>query len=536
MPAAVAVPPGGWAARRLGRRWLRCDTKRSHRRPEGDRERSSVRPVSTFLPPRCRAGPHPLAGRDPPGDGALMRTAPELRLDLRIDRADPLPLPRQVADGIRELVARGVLGPDEPVPATRPLAAQLGVSRGTVVAAYDQLLAEGYLVATIGRGTVVNPGLARIHPRPDPALRSPARRATSAITIDLRPGRPWHSSVANSAWRAAWRDAASHPFDAPGSDSGVPAVVAELAEHLRRMRGVLRPPGQLFVTAGAREGLALLLHALNLPSRVGVENPGYPSLRRVPARLGASVLPLRADDAGLVIDELPTHDPPPVVLVTPSHQYPLGGSLPVPRRQELLAWAHRHGVWLVEDDYDSELRYTSQPLPALASLDDPVSGRVITLGTFSTTVGPGLGAGFLAAPRSLVGALAETRRDLGQPVSLVTQQALAGYLGSGELRRHTQRMRRLYLRRRELVVAAFADRPGLMSPMDGGLHAVITFTGDETAVIRRLAAAGVLVSPLSSYWAGAGRRTGIVLGFGGASEDQLVAGLALIRDTLPADG
>ncbi len=303
-----------------------------------------------------------------------------------------------------------------------------------------------------------------------------------------------------------------------------------MADHLRQMRGVVRAPEHIVVTAGAREGLALLLTALGLPRRVGVEVPGYPSLRRVPERLGATVVGLRVDDLGLVTDDLPTRAVPSVVLVTPSHQHPLGGSLPVGRRRALLAWARAHGVWVVEDDYDSELRYTSEPLPALAALDDPATGRVVTLGTFATTLAPGVGAGFLVAPEPVLPRLAATRADLGQPVSAVTQRALAGYLASGELRRHTQRMRALYRRRRRWVAEALSGLPGVsVSPMDGGLHAVVRTARPEADVLADAAASGVLVTGLSAYWAGAEPgASGVVLGFGAADDAALARGLAVL--------
>ena len=264
---------------------------------------------------------------------------------------------------------------------------------------------------------------------------------------------------------------------------------------------------------------------------VGVEDPGYPSLRRVPPRLGSSVMPLPTDDAGLVCDDLPTGtDAPDVVVVTPSHQYPLGGSLPVARRQALLDWARREHVVIVEDDYDSELRYTSAPLPALAALDDPEDGCVVTLGTFAKTLGPGLGVGFLVAPERLVEDLRRTRTDLGQPVSQVAQWAMADYLASGELRRHTQRMRREYRRRRGLVLELLGDLPdSRVKAMDGGLHAVVESEILEVELLDRIRANGVVVAGLADYWsrpaAGAG---GIVLGYGGVPVDELRAGLAVI--------
>jgi GntR family transcriptional regulator/MocR family aminotransferase len=459
-----------------------------------------------------------------------MRTAGDVTLPLAVDRTDPRPLPRQLADELRSAIGNGLVAAGEPVPATRALAQRLGVSRGTVVAAYDQLLAEGYLLGRVGHGTVVNPALREVHPPSTARSTSGSSAPTRTHLIDLRPGQPWTADVVNAGWRAAWRRAAARPL-APLPAAGLPELRSEIADHLRRMRGVRRAADHVLVTAGARDGLGLLLATLGTGRRVGVEDPGYPSLRRVPARLGSVVLPLPTDEAGLVCDDLPTGtNAPHVVVVTPSHQYPLGGSLPIARRQALLDWARREHVVIVEDDYDSELRYTSAPLPALAALDDPEDGCVVTLGTFAKTLGPGLGVGYLVAPERLVDDLRRARTDLGQPVSQVAQWALATYLASGELRRHTQRMRREYKRRRALVLELLGEVPDArVKAMDGGLHAVVESDVGEAELIGRIREHGVVVAGMADYWSrpasGAG---GIVLGYGGVTMNELRTGLGVI--------
>lgn len=465
-----------------------------------------------------------------------VRNSPEITLPLRLDPGAPAPLATQLAGRLRTLVAEAVLAPGDTLPSTRALAAHLGVARGTVVSAYDQLLAEGYLSAATGRSTVVNPQLRAVHPRPP--RRHRALPPEPAPAYDLRPGRPWPGEVVGPAWKAAWREASAAPLTGPVPVLGLPELRLAWSDHLRRMRAVVRDPAQIAVTGGGREGLALLLLALadGRPLRVGVEDPGYPSLRRVPARFGASVLPLPVDGSGLRVDDLPRGAAAPeVLLVTPSHQYPLGGSLPADRRQALLEWARANRVVLVEDDYDSELRYTSSPLPALAALDDPEDGNTVLLGTLSKTLTPALGMGFLALPGHLVPRVAATRRDLGQPVGAVAQRAIASYLAAGALRLHTQRMRNRYRRRRAQVVAALTGVPGArVYPMDGGLHAVVETERPEADVVARLAAAGVEVSPLSEYWSGSGNRPGIVFGFGAVSEAELATALALVADAVRA--
>lgn len=467
-----------------------------------------------------------------------MRTPAEVRLAVRLDRTASDPLPVQLADQVRAAVAAGVLAPGEPLPSTRALAGHLGVARGTVVHAYDQLLAEGYLAASGGRGTVVHPRLARVGAPRTASGTGPRGAAPAEDLLDLRPGRPSTDRLTTAAWRAAWREAAVDALDASHDAAGSWALRVQLADHLRRMRGAVRPVEAIVVTSGAREGLRLLLEALP-PGPVGVEDPGYPTLRQVPARLGRPVVGLPADARGLVTDALPDAGVPAVVVVTPSHQYPLGGSLPVDRRLALLAWARRHAVWVVEDDFDAELRYSSQPLPALAALDDAADPRVVTLGTFARTLTPALGVGYLAAPPPVAGRLAAVRAELGQPASLLVQEALARYLAGGELRRHVQRMRRLYRARRALVREALDDLPGVrVYPMDGGLHAVVETDAPEEAVVAAVREQGVRVDALSTYWAsGVAGRTphGLVLGIGGTTDAEFAAGLAAVsRAVAPA--
>ena len=460
-----------------------------------------------------------------------MRQVPEVALPIVLDRTTGGPLPNQIADSIRRLATAGVLRSGEAVPSSRALARHLGVSRGTVIVAYDQLLAEGWLVAVPGAATSINPQLPRSWISPPAVDAGSASQLEEPPRLDLRPGRPLQDAVAGPSWRAAWRVAAAAPVGVGVPPLGWLPLRAAVVEHLRRLRGFSCEPDRVAVTAGGREGLGLLLYASGAKD-VGVEDPGFPSLRRVLHRHNVGVRSLSTDDRGLVTSLLPETEPPDAVIVTPAHQYPLGGTLHIDRRLALLSWARRHGVLVIEDDYDSELRYASEPLPALASLD---ADRVALLGTFSKTLTPALATGFVVLPRRLVGAVESVRGDLGQPVSLVTQRAVAAYLASGALVRHTQRMRRVYRRRRNHVVDALAGLPGVrVSPMDGGLHAVVQFDLDERPVINALRAQGLAVASLAEYWASEppGAQRGFVFGFGGVCDDDLAEGLFTIRATL----
>lgn len=476
-----------------------------------------------------------------------MTARSSVELTVVLERSGALPLPVQLADGIRSQVASRALAPGDALPSTRLLASRLGVSRGTVVAAYDQLIGEGYLRAEQGRPTTVHPGLERIHPSTpaslpgsapspwpgSPSSFSPAPRtsgfgegpiphpapvADDAVDglpvreehlLDLRPGQPDTSRVEGPAWRAAWRHAAGQPLPVRPDPAGQGVLRRASAEHLRLMRALPASPDRLVITAGAREGLSLLLGTLSARSgrarlRVGVETPGYPTLRAAVEALGHERVACPVDDDGLRVDLLPAgDDAPDVLIVTPSHQYPLGGSLSLQRRLELLEWAQRHDVLIVEDDFDSELRYVGAPLPTLSALD-PTGASVALLGTFSALLSPALATGYLVLPDPWLDPVLERRRQLGVPVSALTQAAIAHLLDSGYLRRHTRRMRSVYARRRDRIRAAFAEtRRARLAPMHGGVDVVITTDDEEAAVVGRCRDAGLLVGRRSAYWSAA---------------------------------
>lgn len=486
-------------------------------------------------------------------------------------------IPGQIVDQIRSLVAEGRLRPGDPLPSSRTLATRIGVSRGSVTSAYDQLAVEGYLEADRGSTRITtelsglgaegftgnNPAAITVgsaSPRRGPhAPSSPAsgrartwtenrdsiagvaEKSRDLALLDLRPGTPDTSSLANTTWRAAWRAAAADPslgYEPQGS----PHLRNQLSEYLRLMRSVIRSPDDLLVTAGARDGLRILLMTLHeregRPLVVAVEDPGYPSLHKVPQALGHRIVPIPLDDQGLDPARLPSGaDRPDVVLVTPSHQYPMGASMPAPRRLELIQWAAENRAILVEDDYDSELRYVGDPLPALAALDEQGTS-VVTLGSFAKVLTPGLGLGYLLMPSHVRKELVRLKGDAGPPVSGILQDAMTRFMADGGLQRHTARMRRSYRRRRDMLATAFdtaKDHPGVeVLPMDGGLHAVIRLptAAAEEQVIDDARRRGVAVGALGTYWSGGSGRAGVVVGFGGLSEQRFERGLTLLRESL----
>lgn len=429
----------------------------------------------------------------------------------------PEPMAVQIAAEIRRLVAAGALEPGQPVPSSRALASQLGVSRGTVVAAYDQLVAESYLVATPGGKTRIHPDTSA-RPVAASAGARPARRATTAAGMglggdhDRRESRPAQLDltphvhlpvvVDDSSWREAWRAAATPQQGAPNqpgeSVQGLAQLREAIAEHLRLMRSMVVDPADIFVTTGARDGLALVLAALGADSgpqsAVGFESPGYPGLRRVMTRVGVEALPLAVDAQGLVASELPAAVG--AILVTPNHLYPVGGSMPAPRRFELLARAEGRGVLVIEDDLDSEYRHVGAILPSLWEL---APQSVVHLGTFNQVLTPDARIGYLIAPAALHAGLLAARGDLGSGASAIAQRAVASYLSGGGLRRHLIRRRREIVRRREVVSAALGE---FGVQMNAGANAIVELPSHAVSldVQRSCAEVGVLVGDLGAYW------------------------------------
>ncbi len=274
--------------------------------------------------------------------------------------------------------------------------------------------------------------------------------------IDLQPGVSWADGIEPAMWRRAWRQAGAHLPSRWPDPHGRPELREEIAAYLRRSRGLTVTPEQVLVTQGVSSGLTLLADALLAAGdKVGVEEPGYPTGREVLRRAGGRVVPCRVDAYGILPGELPGDLR--LLYTTPAHQYPLGGRLPVNRRQALITWARAAGAVVVEDDYDSEFRYDVGPLPALHSMDPEV---IVYLGTASKVLSTAFGAGWLVAPPALVDELAALRPRLGVRIPEPVQHAVLALLRSGDLERHVRKMRLEYARRRAVLVDGLTHGDG----------------------------------------------------------------------------
>ncbi|WGW10594.1 PLP-dependent aminotransferase family protein [Saxibacter everestensis] len=482
-----------------------------------------------------------------------MRHAFPMNLVLQTLRPPTRTAREHLLEQLRAALLSGQVVAGEPMPSTRALATAMKVSRGTVVAVYEELAGEGYVVCVPCSGTFVADDLPA---ESSPPLHRPTRTSEekasptadrSSAVINLSPGGPSTSFQTNHDWVVAWRNAVKRDLPSvPPPFTGDPELRALIADHLRAARGVQCDADDIVVNAGTSDGLGLLLLGLRddgpAGARIATENPGYPTARRVITRFGATPVPIAVKNGGMDPDELArTPGPFSAVLLTPSHQYPLGGRLPVAARLAMLAWGQRTGAVIIEDDYDSEFRHGSPSLPAIASLDN--DRRVVLMGSFSKTLTPWLRCGFLVIPDpELRSRVIDVRATLGQPVSGLVQTALAEFLRGGGLRRHLTRVGRAYAHRRSLVIAATADlAPRIrLDGIEGGLHATLSWEDGRTAedTVAFLAERGVEVASLGAYYHGAAppERQGIVFGYGAPTDLELRAALQEIRIALQRQG
>jgi GntR family transcriptional regulator / MocR family aminotransferase len=454
---------------------------------------------------------------------------PALELLLSLDRGRAEPLRLQLEAELRAAIRAGRLTAGSALPPSRALALSLGVSRGVVVDAYEQLMAEGYLTARTGAGTRVSRAVSLSEP--PPVQHSPP----PALRFDFHPGHPDLSRFPRAAWiRALQAALETTPYRALGyGDPRGSATLREaLASYLGRLRGTIADTERTVITTGQLQGLVLVLRALRRGGarRIALEDPGFFWHRAAIAHLGLECTPIAVDDEGLDVGSLRTVDAD-AVLVTPAHQAPTGAVLSPRRRAELLDWAESRRAWIVEDDYDAEYRYDRAPVGALQGL---ASERVVYSGSASKTLAPALRIGWLLLPHELADSVIGEKAvdDLGSPV--LEQLALAEFLGRGEFDRHLRRMRPRYRARREALVAAVGRHmpEARLTGVSAGLHtlALLPSCTDEAALVAEAADRGILVHGLSTarFEARSGP-PGLIIGYGNiaaASIDHGVRELA----------
>lgn len=463
---------------------------------------------------------------------ARLRTSSALELLVPLDRADPEPLHRQLERRLRDSVRSGRLGEGSLLPSTRALSRQLGVSRGIVVEAYEQLIAEGYLASRPGGATQV----ARTG-APVPA--TPPRPAAAAIAFDFRPGRPDVSQFPRATWLRSIRRVLN---EAPNErlsyldGRGMPELREALASYLNRVRGTAANPDNIIISTGFTQGMLLVAGVLRAAGarRVAMEEPAQGEARRTIRTSGLETVSVPVDDVGIRVDRLDALQVD-AVLVTPAHQYPTGGVLPAERRKALATWAARSGALIIEDDYDAEFRYDREPIGAIQGL---CLDQVVYIGSASKVLAPGLRLGWLLVPPHLVEPIATAKKaaDLGS--SAIDQLAFADFLSRGELDRHLRRLRPIYRRRRDAMLVALRRHLPAIRPVgaSAGLHVLAWLPDDvdEAALIEAATAAGIGLEGAASTTASSSRG-GVIFGYGSidvGAIDEGIRRLAAVIETI----
>ncbi len=465
------------------------------------------------------------------------------------------PLYRQLYDRIRQAILCGNLSPGSKLPSTRALSQQLCTSRNTVMNAFVQLLAEGYLTGRIGSGTYVSRSLPEQHlyaprttSRPkEKANRNaaPSRRGAALMSIPssysrqqeticaFRHGLPAVDAFPFDLWaRLTARIWRRKPYRLLhyGDPAGYRPLREAIAAYLGTSRGVRCSPDQVIVVSGSQQAIELAANVLlDAGDGVWVENPGYLGARGALSAAGLRLFPVQVDEHGF---NLPDRVDPAsrirMAYVTPAHQYPLGMMMSMARRIALLDWAQQTNAWVLEDDYDSEYRYSGRPLAALQGIDP--HGRVIYVGTFSKVLFPSLRIAYLVVPSALVDAFVSARMSTDTHTSTMTQAVVAEFLASGQFTRHIRRMRQLYAERQEMLLRAGNRELGEMiefGSTDAGMHLVAWFRDGSDDRIRtaQAAARGIAVTPLSSLGQMKNEKSGVLLGYTAFNSRTILEGV-----------
>lgn len=463
-------------------------------------------------------------------------------LSIPVDKHARHPIYMQICDGVRQRIINGHLPPGSSLPSSRNYAVELGVSRTSVVSAFEQLKAEGYLKARQGSGYFVTPtgnldkvGKFRVHSEKD--IQSDAWKSskpikqTGAADMRLFPYRQWAQCVTRVARESP--EALVQSVDPFGDLK----LRESIARYLLDWRGIEVSPQQILISAGSIDALEICVRTLIRDGdAIGLENPGYKPLRNFVQQEGFSPVWLSVDQYGARVPRVNADiRPPKMVVLTPSHQFPLGGAMPPERRADFISWADKSNSWIIEDDYDSEFRYAGKPIPALTGLD--WTGRSIYVGSFAKIFSTGLRLGFLVTPADLQTQFSQTLSRFTSRASSSMQRVLSEFIDNGMFYRHIRRVRRIYGERRKTLIDCLeAELNNILSYRD--YHAGMQFVArlpegyDDVRVTQAAREAGCFVSPLSEHYAAKNKQHGLLIDFCGYQNEEIVRNISLLSKVL----
>lgn len=457
-----------------------------------------------------------------------------------LDRTNGAPLHKQLITALKHHISELLFTDDLRLPSSRALALDIGVSRIVTLTAYEQLIAEGYLISRTGSGTYINQDIIFTGSTPQPNIseyRGPnwfsppvPKDVNHNFDIEFTIGRPSTEKFDVPAWKRSWRQSLSRPFinDAPPAE-GIPELREAIAEMVGRNRGIRCSPDDIIITSGAVDVITLIaritapFHPLTC-----LENPGFPAAHNIFQRYGHDIQPIGIDHEGLILSDLPSAaNRAKLLFCTPSHQYPIGCRLSLPRRLALMEWARRHDAIILEDDYDSEFRYDVAPLPSLKTQD--VSDHVIYFSSLSKSMSPAIRLGYMIAPKAIRdAAVREIELNHLQP-SWLLQQAMAHFIHSGNLDKHIRRMRRHYSSLNRAMRKGLEGLPqGVhVYGLDAGLHCFLTLPPqiNSQELKEKITQERLYINGLEGCYLAPSHWRGYALGYGHLSVEEIREGL-----------
>lgn len=455
---------------------------------------------------------------------------------LEVNRDSAVPITSQLIRQIRDAILGGKIGAKAKMPPSRTLADELGVSRNTIILVYEQLIAEGYLESVTGSGTfVAELGVLPEIKKHAAGLAHEQDSEHSEGTIAFYAGNPDISAFPRALWAKALKDACLDAEDSAfgyGGAKGHTGLRQALADYLYRAKGIFCGSERIFIVPGTAPGIEIISHLVcGEGSCAAMEDPCLTFTRNAINRSGVRIIPVESDCHGMRTDLLPEDEDVKLIYAAPSHQYPLGGVLPIARRIALLDYAQRHDAYIIEDDYDSEFRYQGEPIQSLWSLGDE---RVIYLGSFSNVFSPSLRMAYIIVPQHLTKKLNDMLAQLNVWAGVIEQIALARLIESKQFDRHIYRMKRLYDSKRKILIKSLACAFGSSIKISGelaGLHMLVSFENDITEEVKRaISGEGVAVDYAEGYAVIKGRhKNSLVMGFGDLDRERIEEGVKRLK-------